>query len=81
MRAHDVRYLVICAGCHDIGDSRNMIPTKDFKFFHGCCYITEFGEERFLKLPYSHTSSITLGDIGPAMMRKLLDAGSSKQRD
>lgn len=73
MRAHDVKHLVICKGCHVLGDSRSMIPT-DMEWFHGCCYITEFGEDRFLKLPASHTASITLGDIGPQMMRKLLDA-------
>lgn len=73
MNAHDVRHLVICKGCHDLGDKRNMIPT-DMEFWHGSCYVTEFGEDRFLKLPKSHTDHIRLNDIGPDLMRKLLDS-------
>lgn len=77
MNAHDVRHLVICKGCHDLGDKREMVPT-DMEFFHARCYVTEFGEDRFLKLPRSHVESVTLGEIGPDLMRRLLDSQSAK---
>lgn len=73
MNCHDVRHLVACKGCHHLGDKRHMIPT-DMAWFHGRCYVTEFGEDRFVTLPASHTGSLTLDDIGMGLMLKLLDA-------
>jgi hypothetical protein len=43
-------------------------------WWHGACYVTEFGEDRLLKLPHSHTDGLALYDIGPTLMRRLLDA-------
>lgn len=54
-----------------MADMRAMIPT-DMAWWHGACYVTEFGEDRLLKLPHSHTDGLALCDIGPTLMRRLL---------
>lgn len=72
MNCHSVRQLAVCSGCHQLGSKLHMIPT-DSAWFHGRCYIIEFGDDRFLALPPSHTGPITLDDIGVDMMRRLLD--------
>lgn len=43
MNAHDVRYLVLCKRCTDLGDKRDMIKW-DNVWWHGRCYVREFGE-------------------------------------
>lgn len=71
MNVHDVRSLVLCKGCGQPGDKRNMIPT-DLAWWHGSCYVMEFGEDRFMKLPASHIGGLTLDDIGIDLMRRAI---------
>ncbi len=71
MTAHDVRQLVICPICNCTGDRRNLIPTM-LSYYHGKCYVKMFGEEKLLKLPFSHISALTINDIGIDLMRKLI---------
>jgi hypothetical protein len=73
MSSHSVRYMVICDGCKEMGDKRHMIPT-DLAWWHGGCFITEFGEDRFMRLPASHVEGLTLNDIGAKVMKRWLDA-------
>lgn len=70
--SHDIRHWVMCSGCHEPGDKRNMIPT-DLTWWHATCYVIEYGEERFLSLPASHVAGVTLNDIGLDLMRKLVN--------
>lgn len=77
MNCHDVRRLVLCSGCHEPGDKTAMIPT-DLAWWHGHCYVTEFGEDRFLKLPKSHIVGLRMDDIGMDLMRRLLDVHSPR---
>lgn len=72
MNVHDFRRLRVCKGCSQPGDSAHMIPT-DMEWWHGRCYVSEFGEDRFLTLPRSHVAGSTLDDIGVDLMKRWLD--------
>ena len=60
------------------GYKQNMIPAEH-KWFHGTCYVMEFGEDRFLKLPSDYVQSLTLEDIGMPLMRRLIDALAARR--
>lgn len=72
MTVDAVRHLMICAHCRSLGDRRNMV-TLDTGRWHGKCYIDKFGKVELLKLPETELRKLTLGDIGPAMMRTILE--------
>jgi hypothetical protein len=72
VNVHDVRQLTICHGCKEPGDKRHMIPT-DLAWWHGGCFIIEFGEDRFMRLPASHVAGLTLDDIGAKVMKRWLE--------
>lgn len=72
LTAHDVRHLMICSHCKSLGDRRSMV-TLDGGQWHGGCYIDKFGKAELLKLPHKEIRKLTLGDIGPTMMRAILE--------
>ena len=73
MHSHDVRHLRICGGCSELDDMREMIPYED-TFWHGGCFVTEYGEDRLVALPKSHIAVLRLDDIGSDLMRRVLDS-------
>ena len=75
MTSHDVRHLRVCQWCGDLGDERAMVATGPRDLAHGRCAIVVLGGvEGLLTLPQSELDKLTLGDIGPEIMRRLLDA-------
>lgn len=72
--AHDVRHLVACHHCEEVGDDRQMVNVFPGKsHYHGRCYISRFGLKSFVDLPKVQTNKVTLGDIGAKAARALLD--------
>jgi len=69
--AHDVRHLKLCPHCRDIGDDRLMVK-RDGKDWHGRCFSAAFGLDALLGLSDEQKRRLTLGDIGPDAMAKLL---------
>jgi len=47
--------------------------TLDAGRWHGKCYIEKFGKDALFKLPEKEIRKLTLGDIGPSMMRVILE--------
>jgi len=76
-KAHDVRTLRVCSVCKSLGNNDRMIDL-DGDWFHGRCFVERFGERAFGALPKSKTDRLTLGDIGPILMRKLLNKRSRR---
>lgn len=73
MNCHDIRKLTVCSGCQMPGDKRAMVPT-DLQWWHGLCFIEEFGEDRFMALPPSHVAGLTIDDVGAKLMKAWLDS-------
>src|SRR5262245_215646 len=69
MNAHDVRKLRVCGACNGIGFGPHMV-----RGMHGACYVERRGVDELLALPPAETDGLTLGDIGPEIMRALMDA-------
>lgn len=70
-RAHDVRKLMPCK-CGGLGMRGNMVQIGD-RHYHGRCAIVEYGIEQLCLMEPEDTAGLTLDDIGPDNMRKLLD--------
>ncbi len=69
-RAHDVRKLGVCK-CGGIL-SKDMAVDLDGEWFHGRCFVAEFGIKSLLALPRSKQDRLTLGDIGVEPMQRLI---------
>jgi len=78
-RAHDVRKLRACP-CGGLSWARQSIE-HDGANYHGRCYITRFGMDAFLALPLETLETLTLADIGPETMSKLLGFEHSPSSD
>lgn len=72
--AHDVRHLVVCAGCNALDDDRHMVHDIDGTHWHGRCAIRKKGFDWLLKFRKSQLSKLTLGDLESTYARRLLDA-------
>lgn len=78
MKAHDVRHLVVCETCKQLGDDRNMVyigePRSGLSrsYWHGLCFIEENGVDVFLELNMEVLNGIRLNDIGVKNMKKIL---------
>jgi hypothetical protein len=73
-KAHDVRKLVVCK-CGGLA-SQGMAIDLDGEWYHGRCFIHVFGFKSLLALPRSKQDRLTLGDLGPDVMRRLIEARS-----
>lgn len=71
--AHDVRHLAPCEGCGVAGDDRHMIRAGKGKLWHGRCVIRRDGFARLLKFRKTELERLTMGDLGPYYMKRLLD--------
>lgn len=69
-RAHDVRGIRACA-CGGIL-SKEMSIDLDNEWFHGRCFVTLFGFSALVALPREKLNRLTLGDLGPELMRELI---------
>jgi hypothetical protein len=69
---HDVRQLTVCTRCNQLADQRHLVNTRD-GHWHGQCYVEAFGEAELLKLPEAVLRTLTLGDVGVATMRAILN--------
>jgi hypothetical protein len=76
MKAHDVRHLRICPCCQALGDDREMVTIV----MHGRCAFDHFGIGGLLKLPDEERNKLTIGDIGPAAMKVLVEDYERRQR-
>ena len=79
--AHDVRHLVICEGCANLGegcanlgDDRHMVRAEKGKLWHGRCVISKHGFSRLLTYPKMELERLTIGDLGPRYMGRLLNS-------
>lgn len=72
LTAHDVRKLTVCFYCGQLASKDNMVAHNS-AHIHGSCFITVFGLQKFKKLPKEQTNKLTLDDIGPNVMRLLLN--------
>lgn len=73
MKAHDVRHLRICKGCGSLGDDREMIRAEE-KDYHGDCIFKLIGIDGIMALPRGERAKFRLGEIGPEVMKRLVDA-------
>jgi hypothetical protein len=78
MKAHDVRHLTFCKACDVPGDARVMV-TYAGGLWHDACLYRALGD-RILQLPASERAKFTLGSIGPAMMKRLVDSAPAGRR-
>lgn len=76
-KAHDIRHLSACAHCGEMGDDRRMIRSAPRTDWHGRCYAKRFGRKAFLALPREQTERLMFGDIGPSLMRALVNRGGA----
>lgn len=72
MSSHEVRNIAICHTCGEMGSKRNML-LLDGKYRHGRCYADIVGEAELLSLPACDLAALTLDDIGPDLMRQVLE--------
>lgn len=70
--AHDVRHLRLCKGCNGLLDSREAVPALG-GYWHGKCALDALGADDLVALPPSATRKVRLSDVGPDVMRRLLD--------
>ena len=78
---HDVRYLLICYHCRELLDTRHSIMRIDHgnrRYWHGRCFLSKFGARKFFALPDVDLNTLTLGDIGVEVMKKLVRRGSKR---
>jgi hypothetical protein len=74
-RAHDVRKLAQCDICHGILDIHHSVlkgAGRKKVFFHGRCFIAQWGMDKFLQLDEPTLNSLTMGDIGVEAMTALV---------
>ena len=69
-RAHDVRKLRVCK-CGGLL-SADMSVDLDGEWFHGRCFVKLFGFSALTALPREKQDRLTLGDLGPDLMARLL---------
>lgn len=67
---HDIRRWTGCARCGVLGSKDSMIQTSN-QFWHGRCFVKQFGMERLREMPATETNKLTLGDLGVRLMRAL----------
>ena len=72
MSCHDVRHLVLCAGCRKLHDRRYMAKIGKV-YWHGRCVIADIGMEGLLNLPIEQLHKLTLGDIGVESMKAIVN--------
>ena len=73
-KAHDVRHLRGCDHCKQIGDDRYMVYVKERGLWlHGFCTVDVLGAAGLLELPEEQIGKVTIGEVGPALMRQLVD--------
>ncbi len=72
---HDVRHLRPCAVCAGLGDRRHMVRLGKL-CYHGKCYAEARGLPELLKLPADTLGTLYLEDVGPKIMRAILDRGA-----
>lgn len=77
-RAHDVRYLVLCAQCGSPTDSRHAVPL-DGQHYHGRCFIARFGLRALQALPRAACAGLQLADIGLPAARALLRSHAARR--
>jgi hypothetical protein len=79
--AHDVRRLEGCAHCNGIGHRDSMVLGFPYAndYFHGRCFVAAHGIDALLDMP-EQAAKLSLGDLGFALMTKLLDASQQKGR-
>lgn len=81
--AHDIRRLRTCPHCDGIGHADSMAfswpyrkdgTTWDESYYHGRCFVAEFGFDALLDLPEgSGVGNLTLGDLGVDLMKRLFE--------
>lgn len=83
MKAHDVRHLCVCSGCHRLADDRETVNRDhpvwgaskwEWKYtsWHPQCYYVQFGAQNVLCLPQSERDKIRLCDVPINVMKALL---------
>lgn len=83
MKAHDVRHLCVCLGCHKIADNRETV-NRDGQYWgaskfkrrheswHPQCFYVKFGKQNVLALPQSEREKFRLSDVPAGVMKTLL---------
>lgn len=69
--AHDVRQMRPCVHCKGIGNRHSMIEVED-GHIHGGCYRDRHGLPALLALPWDDVKFLTMEDIGPEIMEKMV---------
>jgi hypothetical protein len=78
--AHDVRHIVVCKHCEQIGDDRYMVrPFPKGNLYHGRCLMERFGLAKLIELPKCESDKLALGDIGPKAMKAVIEARAASQ--
>lgn len=71
-KAHDVRTLRVCGSCGGAGNADRMID-RGGEWLHGRCFVSRYGKAELCALPPKTTDRLTLGDLGVAGMKYLID--------
>jgi len=69
---HAVRRLRPCAVCRGLGDRHHMVGIGKL-WYHGKCYAGARGVAELLKLPAATLDHLQLDDVGPKIMRAILE--------
>ena len=78
-RAHDVRHLVVCAGCRCLADDRHCV-TRAGKPYHGRCFLRRFGLRALTAMPREARAGLQLSDVGLRIARELIEADESSEQ-
>lgn len=71
-KAHDVRTLRVCGSCDGLGNCDRMIEHGK-EWLHGRCFVSRYGKAELCHLPKKTTDRLTIGDLGVATMKYLIN--------